>query len=72
MISALFSAVGQVITGFSTALASSISSITAIFATESSGTYTLTMVGSLLVCALGIGLVYWAFRLVRNLCRARG
>ena len=72
MISVIFTAVSSAITGFSSALASAVSGVTAMFATESSGTYTLTMLGSLLCIGLGIGLVYWAFRTIRSLVKARG
>lgn len=71
VISDIFSAVGQAITGFSTALASSVSSVTSMFYT--SGTdHGLTFLGVLLCIALGVGLVYWAFRVIRSLIRNRG
>ena len=71
IISDIFNAVGQAITGFSTALASSVSSVTAMFYTtgENGG---LTFLGVLLCVAMGVGLVYWAFRVIRGLIRNRG
>lgn len=71
IISDIFSAVGQAITGFSTALASSVTSVTSMFYTtgENGG---LTFLGVLLCVAMGVGLVYWAFRVIRSLIRNRG
>lgn len=69
VISAIFNAVGQAISGFSTALASSVTSVTAMFYDSTNG---LTFLGVLLCITLGIGLVYWAFRVIRNLVKARG
>lgn len=75
IISLIFSAVGEAITGFSGALASSVTSVTSMFYTAPSGSATtgsLTFLGVLLCVALGIGLVYWAFRVIRSLVRNRG
>lgn len=71
IISDIFTSVGQAITGFSTALASSVSSVTSMFYTtgENGG---LTFLGVLLCVAMGVGLVYWAFRVIRGLIRNRG
>lgn len=71
VISAIFNAVGTAITSFSTALASGVSSITSIFYTtgENAG---LTFLGVLLCIAMGVGVVYWAFRMIRSLIRNRG
>lgn len=73
MISTMFETIGEVITSFATALGDSITNITNIFVTSSGeGVYELTLVGTLLLIAVGIGLVYWAFRLVRRLVKMRG
>lgn len=69
MISSIFGAVGEAITAFSTAVGSSISAVTSMFITNSEGTYTLTMLGTLLLIAVGAGLVFWAFRLIKGLVR---
>lgn len=71
IISDIFNSVGQAITGFSTALASSVQSVTSMFYTtgENGG---LTFLGILLCVAMGVGLVYWAFRVIRGLIRNRG
>lgn len=75
IITLIFNAVGSAISGFATALASSVSSVTAMFYTpagtgETSGS--LTFLGVLLCVAMGVGLVYWAFRVIRSLIRNRG
>lgn len=56
------------ITSFAGVLASSVNSIVAIFYANNS----LTFVGILLCIAMGVGVVYFAFRLIRNLIRNRG
>lgn len=75
IITQIFSAVGEAITGFSGALSSAVSSITAMFYTAPSGSDTtgsLTFLGVLLCVAMGVGLVYFGFRLIRGLIRNRG
>lgn len=68
MISAIFTSVGSVITGFTTALISAFGGIgDAIYSGES-----LTTLGLLLMLGLGMGLVYWAFRVIRGLVKTRG
>lgn len=69
MISAIFSAVGDAITGFATCVASAVTSVTGMLVTESSGTYSLTALGTLSLIAVGAGLVFWAFRLIRGLVK---
>lgn len=69
MINAIFGAVGDAISGFATAVGSAVSSVTSMFVTESSGTYTLTTLGTLLLIAVGAGLVFWAFRLIKGLVK---
>ena len=69
VISAIFNSVGQAITSFSTALASGLTSITSMFYDAESG---LTFVGVLLTIAMGCGIVYWGFKLVKGLIKHRG
>lgn len=69
MVAEIFEAVGDAITGFAGAVASSVSSVTSMFITESSGTYALTTLGTLLLIAVGVGLVFWAFRLIKGLIK---
>lgn len=68
VISDIFSAIGDAVTGFSTALASGVNSVTSIFYTTGTD-HGLTFLGVLLVVAMGIGLVYFAFRLIKGLVR---
>lgn len=69
MISTIFGAVGEAITAFSGVVASSVTSVTSMFITHSEGTYTLTALGTLLLIAVGAGLVFWAFRLIKGLVK---
>lgn len=69
LISDIFTSVGNAITAFSGSLASSVSSITSMFYDATNG---LTFLGVLLTIAMGVGLVYWAFRVIRGLIRNRG
>lgn len=68
MISDIFETIGEAVTGFATALASSVSSVTSMFYTtgENAG---LTFLGTLVLIVVGVGLVYWAFRLIKGLLR---
>lgn len=68
IISDIFTAVGQAVQGFSTALSSAVTSVTSMFYTtgENGG---LTVLGTLLVIAIGCGLVYFGFRLIKGLIR---
>lgn len=68
MVQAIFTEIGNVVTNFATALSSAISSVTSMFYTsgENGG---LTLLGSLLLIAVGCGLIYWAFGLIRGLIR---
>lgn len=69
MISAIFQAVTDAVTSFATSVGSAITSVTSMFITESSGTYSLTMLGTLLLIAVGVGLVFWGFRLIKGLVK---
>lgn len=69
MISDIFTAVGQAVTGFSGVLASGISSVTSMFYDTSGTTPQLTVLGTLLLIAVGVGIVYFAFRLIKGLVR---
>lgn len=69
MINVIFGAVGDAVTSFATAVGSAISSVSSMFVTESSGTYSLTMLGTLLLVAVGAGLVFWGFGLIKGLIK---
>lgn len=66
MIADIFSEIGAAVSGFTTALASAITSVTSMFYTtgENGG---LTVLGSLLLIGVGVAIVYWVFRLFRGL-----
>lgn len=69
MINAIFQAVSDTVTAFAGSVGSAITSVTSMFITESSGTYSLTMLGTLLLIAVGVGLVFWGFRLIKGLVK---
>jgi len=64
LVSDIFAAIGESVTGGATALTSAISSITAMFYASGTG---LTFLGTLSLIAVGMGLLYWGFGLVRGL-----
>ena len=69
MINVIFGAVTDAITAFADAVGSAVTSVAGMFITESSGTYSLTMLGTLLLIAVGAGLVFWGFRLIKGLIK---
>jgi len=71
MVADIFTAIGEIVTGFITVVGSLFSDagILSVFYTEVGG---LTILGTLLLLAFGYGLVRWAFSYVRNLIRMRG
>lgn len=72
MVSALFSEISNAMTGFISTLGSGITSMEALFYTNSEGTYTATVLGSLVAIAAAVGLCYFVFRLIIGLVRLRG
>lgn len=66
MIADIFETIGQAVSGFATTLSSSVQSITSMFYTEGENGG-LTILGTLVLIAVGVGLVYWAFRLIKGL-----
>lgn len=68
MVAELWSIISEVVTGFISAIVSAFSGITDIFYTEGvDGGF--TVIGQLLLIGLGMGLVYFAFRFIRNLIK---
>lgn len=69
MISDIFGIVGQAITNFATSLGSAVTSIAAMFydPTANSGAGEITFLGTLALVGVGVGVVYWAFRLIKGL-----
>lgn len=63
IVTSIFQVVSAAINNFITALSSAISSVTAIFYADGS----FTFVGVMLLIAVGVGIVYWAFRFIRGL-----
>lgn len=73
MVSALFEAISQAMSSFITTLGSGVNAMTALFYTAGeSGTYTPTILGSLVAIVAGVGLVWFVFRLIIGLVRLRG
>jgi len=60
----IFTTIGEAVTGGATALTSALSAITAMFYASGTG---LTFLGTLSLIAVGMGLLYWGFGLVRGL-----
>lgn len=63
MIAELWTIILQVITGFISALVGAFNGITTLFYDGES----FTVIGQLLLIALGMGIVYFAFRFIRSL-----
>lgn len=69
IITAIFGGASSVISGFTGMLGNSLTAVTALF--YDSATTSLTLLGVLSVIALGVGVVYWAFGLIRGLIARR-
>ncbi len=65
MVVQFWETVVEVITGFTNALISAFSNITQLFYKDDG----FTVVGQLLLIGLGMSIVYYAFRFIRNLIR---
>lgn len=64
MVAKIFETITSVITQFITSLTTALNGVIDIFYQEETG---LTVLGTLLLISLGMGIVYWGFRLIRNL-----
>lgn len=64
MVGSIFETLGDVIAGYVGAISEMFSSLIAIFYVEQTG---LTLIGTLLLLAVGIGVVVWGFNMVVNL-----
>lgn len=71
MVADIFEAIGDAITSFAGVLGNGFQSLLALFYTsgENGG---LTALGTLALIGVGMGIVYWAFALVRRLISVRG
>lgn len=70
MITAIFDTIGQGITGFSTCLATSVTSITSMFWDTTNSVP--TFLGTLSLIGLSAGLVFFAFKVIRRLLKRVG
>lgn len=73
MVSALIEVVQSWVTSFATMFVSIFETLVGIFykAGENGAAGSITLVGTLALAGLGIGLVYFAYRVIRNLMRLR-
>lgn len=67
MIAAIFNAIKEGITGFTSALSDVFNGLESMFITTSGSTPTLTFLGTLILITAGVGIVYWAFRMIKGL-----
>ena len=65
VITAIFGTITETITNFATSIGQAVSSVGNMFYTNGE----MTFLGTLLLLAVGVGLIYWAFRLIRGLIR---
>lgn len=66
MVQAIFNVITQAITQFISCLTSSVSGVTSLFYDATDG---MTFLGTLLLIAVGVGIVYYAFRLIMSLIK---
>lgn len=69
MITQFWDAITDVVGGFIDALVSAFTGITDLFYDTTEG---FTIIGQLLLIALGMSIVYFGFRFIRNLIKNRG
>lgn len=72
MVSAIFTEIGNAITAFAGVLGNGFSSLLEIFYVSTGDNAGLTAIGVLSLIGVGMGIVYWAFTMVRNLIKTRG
>lgn len=73
MVSAIFQALTDIATSFVSTLTSVFQNVVALIWTPGTGSDpgSLTVLGTLLLIAMGTGLVLWAFYFIRSLIRVR-
>ena len=69
MIESIFSTVGSAITEFASVIGNGFTGIISLF--YNSTTSALTPLGELMLIGVGVGLVYMAFRMIKNLISLR-
>lgn len=73
MVSAIFSSITEAMSGFITTLGSGVNAMSELFWTAGTGgTYTPTILGSLVAIVVAVSLGYFVFRLIIGLARLRG
>lgn len=73
MVSALFTEISNAMSSFITTLGSGVNAMSELFYTAgTNGSYTPTILGSLVAIVAGVGLVWFVFRLIIGLVRLRG
>lgn len=65
MVSTIFEAIGQVVSNFVATLISGVNGLVPLIYDSTNSS--LTFVGTMLIIAVGMGIVYWIFRLLRGL-----
>lgn len=71
MVQAIFTTIGEAITNFAQVLGNGFTNLIKLFYDNSATTPGLTPLGILMLIGAGIGIVYWAFALVRSLIQAK-
>lgn len=66
MVAQIFQEIAAAITAMISALTSAITGVTSLFYDNEKG---MTFLGVLLLIAVGVGIVYWAFNLIKGLVR---
>ena len=71
IVSTIFEVIGQAVSSFVATLTSAVNGITELFYVASDGTNPahMTFLGTLLLIAAGVGIVYFCFRLIKGLVR---
>lgn len=68
MVSSIFEVITQAVTSFVASITAGVQGLLPlIYTSGENGAITFTFVGTLLLVAIGIGVVYWCFRLIRGL-----
>ena len=71
MVSTIFETIGQAVSGFANSLGTAATSVVSLFWTAGeNGGGSLTFLGTILLIALGAGLVYFVIRLIIRSMRA--